>query len=70
MENKRTKATEVQGTEEAKKQKASKSGTVRSLAGVVRNLRETKLITAEENETLVKIYGEVVKRWMNTETLI
>lgn len=71
MEKTNTKAQVAQGAENAtKKQNASKSGTVRSLATVVKNLRETKLITPEQDKTLVEIYKEVVQKWMATETQI
>ena len=61
---------EYKEVEKRKKQKVSKSATVRSLAGVVKNLRETKLITSEEDKVLCEIYKNVTKKWMDTENLI
>lgn len=48
-----------------RKQKASKSGAVKSFKGLIDNLKETELISKEQEATLMSVYADVANKWMS-----
>lgn len=47
--------------------KVSKSGTVKSLKGVIVNLKLAGLVNTEDEKKLKEIYQKVVKQWVGED---
>lgn len=65
MEKENKKATNVQGTEEAKKEGGSNaSQTIKQFKGAIANMKRLKMITETEEIELKKTFNVVMKRWI------
>ena len=65
MENKGKKTTEVQGTEEVKKEGGCNSNqTIKQFKGAIANMKRLKMITDEEEKGLKKTFNTVTQRWI------